>query len=676
VSIITGDARTALAQLPAASIQACVTSPPYYNLRDYGRKGQIGLEKTPDEYVAELVNVFREVKRVLRDDGTVWLNLGDSYVTSPAGNKTPSGFSQNRPKRFGRLDEYNSQRKGRDEATAPKNLLGIPWRVAFALQAGFSACDCCGTELRSDIWPVWNGHRICPDCKKSKIVQTEQGWTLRSAIVWCLSGGTRVYARTQKGEAPMTIKDMVRLDPSTVKLWNGEKWTQVLGWGENPRPKRPIEIVLCSGERVTCTPEHVWPTKRGNVRADELRVGDIILTTKLPEPERPVQPSALDDEMVGWFIGLYLAEGSRHGRRMQIAGHVKETARLEKLAAIAEAFGGSFRSYNYQGNELSIRLEGLVLNALLDTYLDGTTAKDKHLKPACWARSDKFLRALLDGYLAGDGHYDASNDRWRIGFTRNYSLEADMRTLCARLDIQLRLKPCVNNCAGKSFPGFKGEIRFSRSFHYNRKNDGEVVELRNGRARKFWDISVEDEPHLFALASGVLTHNCKPNPMPESVRDRPTSAYEHVFLFAKQARYFYDADAIRETAVGVSGGAPKKHLAARKNARGGNGDSGLMHGWTGSATRNARNVWTITPTPLKAAHFAVMPLPLAERCLLAGTKPGDVVIDPFGGAGTVAVAAVQNGRRAVLVELNPAYVKLARARIAETERATELKAAA
>jgi DNA modification methylase len=100
-----------------------------------------------------------------------------------------------------------------------------------------------------------------------------------------------------------------------------------------------------------------------------------------------------------------------------------------------------------------------------------------------------------------------------------------------------------------------------------------------------------------------------------------------------------------------------------------------MHGWTGSATRNARNVWTITPTPLKAAHFAVMPLLLAERCLLAGTKPGDVVLDPFGGAGTVGVAAVQNGRRAVLVELNPAYVKLARARIAETERA-DLKRAA
>ena len=88
VTVLHGDCRAVLPTLPAASVQCCVTSPPYYGLRDYGVAGQIGLEATPDEYVAEMVAVFREVRRVLRDDGTLWLNIGDSYASTPPGNKT------------------------------------------------------------------------------------------------------------------------------------------------------------------------------------------------------------------------------------------------------------------------------------------------------------------------------------------------------------------------------------------------------------------------------------------------------------------------------------------------------------------------------------------------------------------------------------------------------------
>lgn len=83
--VIIGDCRDVLATLPEQHFHTCVTSPPYFGLRDYGVDGQIGLEPTPDEFVGELVKVFREVRRVLRDDGTVWLNLGDSYATHAAG---------------------------------------------------------------------------------------------------------------------------------------------------------------------------------------------------------------------------------------------------------------------------------------------------------------------------------------------------------------------------------------------------------------------------------------------------------------------------------------------------------------------------------------------------------------------------------------------------------------
>lgn len=139
-----GDCRDLLKQLPDACIQACVTSPPYYGLRDYGPKGQIGLEASPTEYVANLVDVFTEVHRVLRDDGTLWLNLGDSY--SNIGKQ--GGYSGGKHARalHGKSQSSARAHGGRIAGLKPKDLIGIPWRVAFALQAA-------GWYLRSDI--VW-----------------------------------------------------------------------------------------------------------------------------------------------------------------------------------------------------------------------------------------------------------------------------------------------------------------------------------------------------------------------------------------------------------------------------------------------------------------------------------------------------------------------------------------
>ena len=149
-----GDVRTVLPTLDAESVQCVVTSPPYYGLRDYGVDGQIGLEPTPDAYVETLVAVFREVRRVLRDDGTAWLNLGDSYASSPKGN--PEALSRGLTN-LGRNAQRANQHRTRSTVVGnlkPKDLVGIPWRVAFALQAD-------GWYLRSDI--VWaKGVSFCP----------------------------------------------------------------------------------------------------------------------------------------------------------------------------------------------------------------------------------------------------------------------------------------------------------------------------------------------------------------------------------------------------------------------------------------------------------------------------------------------------------------------------------
>ena len=324
VTILTGDGRKILATLPEASVQTCVTSPPYFGLRDYGHAGQIGLEETPDAYVAEMVALFREVRRVLKDDGTVWLNLGDSYAAQRGGTEMPAetlaggkggksvdveayrgrGFSakmltgqESAPSRGNAVAHRNARAFGLKH----KDLIGIPWRVAFALQA--------------------------------------DGWYLRSDIIW---------------------------------------------------------------------------------------------------------------------------------------------------------------------------------------------------------------------------------------------------------------------------------------------------------------------------------H--KPNPMPESVTDRPTKAHEYVFLLSKSARYHYDADAIAETATGQACGnvvAPKgadqSHGRTRSN----------LHKIEAAETRNARSVWSITTRPFKGSHFATMPPELARRCILAGSRRGDMVLDPFGGAGTTGLVADRLGRDATLIELNPAYAEMARHRITD-----------
>jgi DNA modification methylase len=152
VRIIIGDAREQLKNLASESVHCCVTSPPYFGLRDYGVAGQIGLEPTPNAFVAEMVAVFREVRRALRDDGTLWLNLGDSYASGGRKSRDP-GQSKIHPSFEG--DNFiDGLRPADPPGIKPKDLLGIPWRVAFALQAD-------GWYLRQDI--IWSKPNPMPE---------------------------------------------------------------------------------------------------------------------------------------------------------------------------------------------------------------------------------------------------------------------------------------------------------------------------------------------------------------------------------------------------------------------------------------------------------------------------------------------------------------------------------
>lgn len=154
-TILNGDVIDCLRSLPDACVQCVVTSPPYWGLRDYGVEGQIGLEPTPEAYVEKMVEVFREVKRVLRDDGTLWLNLGDSYAGSGKAGNNPE--YQKRHTQFGKIEIKERMGKptpSKKIGLKPKDLVGIPWRVAFALQEE-------GWYLRSDI--IWSKPNPMPE---------------------------------------------------------------------------------------------------------------------------------------------------------------------------------------------------------------------------------------------------------------------------------------------------------------------------------------------------------------------------------------------------------------------------------------------------------------------------------------------------------------------------------
>ena len=205
-----------------------------------------------------MVEVFREVRRVLRDDGSLWLNLGDSFAPNWSSRRDTGGAGRkdNARDRWTRID------------LAPGNLVGIPWRVAFALQA--------------------------------------DGWWLRQDIIWCLSGGTLVYVRTNDGGiCVMTVKDMYRLKPNTARLWNGKEWTPVVGMSRSHRSGQDVELVLRSGERICCSPNHRFPVTRWPMvlPASELKVGDILTQVQLPPPHEPKDSREIESD-AAWLAGM------------------------------------------------------------------------------------------------------------------------------------------------------------------------------------------------------------------------------------------------------------------------------------------------------------------------------------------------------------------------------------
>lgn len=206
VRLLIGDCRERLAELDAGSVHTCVTSPPYFGLRDYGHAGQIGLEPTPDAFVAEMVAVFREVRRVLRDDGTLWLNLGDSYA-SIAGGYSETG-SRGATAVIGAKTQAavrKATNRKPPSGLKQKDLIGIPWMVAFALRAD-------GWYLRQDI--IWSKPNPMPESVRDRCTKAHE-------YLFLLSKGPRYHFDAEAIAEAVAPSTVARLSQDGLADQNG-----------------------------------------------------------------------------------------------------------------------------------------------------------------------------------------------------------------------------------------------------------------------------------------------------------------------------------------------------------------------------------------------------------------------------------------------------------------------
>lgn len=204
--IINSDCIEGMKHLPDKSINCCVTSPPYFGLRDYGHDGQIGLEETPDLFVQKMVDVFREVKRVLKDDGTLWLNLGDSYWGGGwrgAQLSDKSGQIQKNHEGTHCGTALKNIGTGKHDVFKSKDLIGIPWRVAFALQAD-------GWYLRQDI--IWHKPNPMPESVSDRCTKAHE-------YIFLLSKSQRYYYDSDAIKYEM-LESSVQRNQSG---WNGNE---------------------------------------------------------------------------------------------------------------------------------------------------------------------------------------------------------------------------------------------------------------------------------------------------------------------------------------------------------------------------------------------------------------------------------------------------------------------
>ena len=444
-------------------VQTCVTSPPYFGLRDYGVAGQIGLEQTPEEYIAAMVEVFRCVRDVLADDGTLWVNIGDSYAANRS-YQVPS--TKGGPKHS---DSQSAGGKGSAVPVGmkPKDLIGIPWALAKALRDPYYT-----GRIKREMDRVWLAAMMDGEGTISGFYHDRtDGTGVRTGVNVCLTNTcTQIIDRA-------------------AQIW--------------PASLHPH---MQNNERLGTRDVFRWkPSGAENIGDFLAELYPYLMTKKR-------------QAMLAWNLMQFSKDGQKWGK-------------------------------SNQADEVRQKRETLVRLISSLNHGESVVIPDWVKEPASMHEQGWYLRQ-------------------------------------------------------------------------------DVI----------WS---------------------KPNPMPESVRDRCTKAHEYVFLLSKSERYFFDSEAMREDAVKGAAGSSFNKGKTAEHQLGRSSDADRVE----DGKRNRRSVWTVATRPYKGAHFATFPPALIEPCILAGSRPGDIVLDPFMGSGTTAAVALQHNRQYLGCELNPDYGPLQQERI-------------
>ena len=483
-ALLLGDCRETLKTIPDGTVQCCVTSPPYFGLRDYGVDGQIGLEETPAEYVARLVEVFREVRRVLRDDGTLWLNLGDSYARTGGTDRKVSASAKVGSTRNTLEQMSDRTSKAASLGLKNKDLIGIPWRVAFALQAD-------GWVLRQDI--VWSKPNPMPESVRDRCTKSHEMIFLFSKAKWI---GDMPPRRMKRDDARWLAILLETEGNIAIRRYTHNRKT----------PQHALQIAIANSD-ISILQE-----------AQRIAGGGSILTTKgCNRPVYYLQWTTKEAAGLLWEMYPFL-----FGKKRQAAiGLMLESRRSNRNKGVRDDI------FNKDGRHFYLKPEEI------------------ELREKMW----KAVKAL--------NKHEPVDLSW-------------------------------------------------------------LIEPKEGR----WD----SQPYYFDA---------------EAIKEPATHAGKRVSLGEKS----FSKGQARGAGVAPSG-------------------NGLSDFYDVPETRNRRSVWTVATRPYMGAHFATFPPTLIEPCILAGSRPGDIVLDPFGGSGTTAGVAIKHGRKAILCELNPDYAALVPERVA------------
>ena len=567
--ILQGDNREILKSLPDDSIDMVVTSPPYYALRNYkaGEK-EIGREPTPFEYVAALRDVFHEVKRVLKPTGTLWLNLGDTYNGNKQGNT-----KTNKNNRVSEEQEGLNKSEWKD--LPPKSLMGIPWRVAFALQ--------------------------------------DDGWVLRSDIIWCLSGNTEVIAKVNGKRKNVAIKDLTLDD----ELWGIGKWTKIKSIIRNPIHGERRGIMLESGETISCTTEHRFPVIRVSdvynyseevlLEARDIKVGDII---KAYVPNR----QGLEDEDCYLF------------------------STQNRVVGFTEPDEGDYYDVEVEDEPHLFALASGVLthnckpNPMPQSCTDRVTCAHEYIFMFSKQPSGYYFDYEA---IEEPANYDGRKDTEMHGSTKYKDA-----------DYLANGKPNSFTAGGHQRWKFK-----------TRNADGELVDVDPSMGGEEQDVSEALQHNLFDFEDG----------QGKAIDISPKSSG---IKFGGN-KYPNSDSGAAATYSGHEWTPKYKNLQAEEKGQ----TNHSFHERRAQglpdeiyAVRRKRDVWVIPTKGYSGAHFATFPEKLVEPCILAGCPKGGLVLDPFNGAATTGVVACKHHRRYLGIELNPDFVKLSLERL-QTETA-------